>query len=111
MTPEIFAPGIINTADKNHSSVAISKDGKEMYWSLFSYISGVRQERIWFIKMEHGIWSEPSVAPFSGEYRDGQPSFSPDGKYLFFTRVEGENEIVYWVNAKIIEELRTEIIN
>ncbi len=85
LVPEIFAPGIINTNDKNHSSITISPDGKEMYWSLFSNISGIREERIWYMRSENGIWTKPQVAPFSGEYRDGQPSFSPDGSKLFFS--------------------------
>ncbi len=90
--PEPFAPGIINTKDKNHSSVAVSPDGKKMYWSLFSHISGVRQERIWFMKMENGVWSRPQVAPFSGNYRDGQPGFSPDGSRLYFSSLRPVSE-------------------
>ena len=85
MTPEIFAPGIVNTDAQNHSCVAISPDGKEMYWSLFSIISGVRQERIWFSEMKNGTWMQPRVAPFSGEYREGGPRFSYDGTRLYFT--------------------------
>lgn len=83
-TPKLFAPGIVNTADKNHSTAAVSLDGDEIYWSLFSEIEGVRQERIWFTKLEGGGWTTPMVAPFSGEHRDGQPSFSPDGHRLLF---------------------------
>jgi len=85
MTPEIFASGIVNTKDKNHSSVAVAPDGKEMYWSLFSYIDDVRQERIWTVKMKQEEWTQPRIADFSGEYRDGQPGFSPDGKRLYFS--------------------------
>jgi Tol biopolymer transport system component len=58
-----------------------------MYWSQFSYLMGVRQERIWYMKSLDGEWTEPRVAPFSGQYRDGQPSFSPDGKRIFFSSV------------------------
>ena len=29
-------------------------------------------------------WSEPEIAPFSGQYRDLEPFFSPDGSYLYF---------------------------
>jgi Tol biopolymer transport system component len=95
LTPEIFAPGIVNTEAKNHSAVAISLDGDEIYWSQFSYIGDMRQERIWFTKTEDGAWIRPRVAPFSGEYRDGQPVFSPDGARLYFSSLrprEGETE-------------------
>ena len=84
-TPAVFGPGIINTEDKNHSSVTVSPDGMEMFWSLFSSIDNIRQERIWTVKMEQGSWSRPRVASFSGLYRDGQPAFSPNGKMLYFS--------------------------
>ncbi|MEL7533538.1 MAG: hypothetical protein AAFN10_19645 [Bacteroidota bacterium] len=29
-------------------------------------------------------WSDPEIAPFSGQYRDLEPFFSPDGTYLYF---------------------------
>jgi len=34
-------------------------------------------------------------------------AFSPDGNYLFFTKyTEGSHEDFYWVDAKVIKELR-----
>jgi hypothetical protein len=37
------------------------------------------------------------------------PSVSPDGKYIFFGRaVQGKKTDIYWVSAKIIEELKSE---
>ncbi len=36
------------------------------------------------------------------EQAEANATFSPDGKYLFFTR----GDDIYWVSAKIIEELR-----
>jgi len=105
-TPEIFAPGIINTIEQNHSCVTISPDGNEIYWSLFSYISGVRQERIWFTVMLDGSWMPPGVAPFSGNYRDGSPQFSHDGKRLYFTsmRPTVENDNTSDANIWYIEK-------
>ncbi len=92
--PEIFAPGVVNTEDQNHSCVTISPDGHEIYWSLFSTISEVRQERIWFAKLTDDHWSPPRVAPFSGEYREWGPRFSFDGNRLYFTscRPLGSND-------------------
>ncbi len=34
------------------------------------------------------------------------PIFSPDGKYFFFTSTRDGNGNIYWVDAKIIEELK-----
>lgn len=39
------------------------------------------------------------------------PMLSPDGKHLFFTRPTSEfHQDVFWVNAKIIDELRKNLI-
>jgi hypothetical protein len=35
------------------------------------------------------------------------PVVSPDGKYLFFTRLRGETGTPYWVSAQVIEEARS----
>ena len=84
IVPEVFAEGIVNTEEKNHSSVAVSTKGDEIFWSKFSEIDGVRLERIYSTKIKNGNWTSPEVAHFSGSFRDGQPSFSPDGTKLFF---------------------------
>ena len=47
---------------------------------------------------DDGNWSTPKDMGLSGEL----PSLSPDRKYLFFIR----NDNVYWVDAKVIEQLR-----
>jgi Tol biopolymer transport system component len=77
--PVIFAPEIISNG-RNHSSVAISPDGKELYWS------GVKG-KIWFTKLESGRWKIPEVVSFckedSNEYDN--PFITTDGKNMFFT--------------------------
>ena len=40
------------------------------------------------------------------------PNVSPDGKYLFFTRDNGDRrDDVYWMDAGIIDELRKSMEN
>ena len=77
--PVLFAPGIVSFG-RNHSSVAISPDGKELYWS------GVKR-KIWFTKLEGGKWTEPEVISFCKEntYEYDNPFITPDGNKLFFT--------------------------
>ena len=40
------------------------------------------------------------------EYLEFCPMLSPDGKYLFFTSHRRGNGDIYWVDAKVIEELK-----
>jgi hypothetical protein len=80
--PEIFAPGIISTSSYEHSSVTFSPDGNEVYWSKFLYNHSFQV--IMFMERKNGEWTKPKMAPFCGQYRDGEPFLSPDGKKLFF---------------------------
>jgi hypothetical protein len=74
--PELFA-GLPNVRD-----MAISPDGKEMFFTVESY---KKEFSAVFTSLKKGKkWSEPQVANFSGEFRDLEPAFSPDGLRLFF---------------------------
>jgi len=86
MTPELFAPGIVSSKHQEHSSLSISSDGREMWWSRWHLPLDTNKypQVIMFIKYENGRWSQPKVAPFSGKYRDGGPAFSPNGNKIFF---------------------------
>lgn len=85
VTPEVFAPGIISRPDYfEHSAAIFSPDGNEVYWS--GKPIGTRFFEIKFMKMINGRWTEPQVASFSQkpDVNFHQPSFSPDGKKLYF---------------------------
>jgi len=59
-------------------------------------------------KNSRGKWTKADDMgkKINSEHHDLGPSISPDGKFLFFiSRREGNNNI-YWVDAKIIEELK-----
>jgi len=104
-TPEIFAPGIVSTGMYTRD-LAMTPDGGEIYFGVmtggFSVIMGT--------KLIDGAWTEPEVAPFSGDPRffDIEPAISPDGSRIFFlsTRLpEGREptaeEIRAWTNEDI----------
>lgn len=91
--PEIFAPGIVSTGMFTRD-VAISPDGKEIYWCVS--IGNYSVSTIVFSRLEKGLWTAPEIVPFSGgpEIMDFEPAFSPDGKRLYFlsTRPDGDEE-------------------
>lgn len=66
----------------NQRDFALSPDGQLMCYTLtgpksfFSVIVGRK-------RTDEG-WSEPFVLPFSGNYRDLEPAFHPDGSTLYF---------------------------
>ncbi len=84
--PAIFAEGLISDGNQQHSSLSISNDGKEIWWSEWKLPHDLDKypQYIEFIKFHNGRWTEPETAPFSGKYRDGGPALSRDGNRLYF---------------------------
>jgi hypothetical protein len=54
---------------------------------------------------EDGRWSEPMEIKLG--MNAGQPFLSNDGRFLFFTSGDLGKGDIYWISAKIIEELRS----
>jgi len=79
--PELFQPEIISTR-RNEHDITISPFGSEVYYSMVLPAGKVKV--ILYLHFDGAFWSEPEVAYFSGVYNDIEPSFSPDGKKVFF---------------------------
>ncbi|UCD57232.1 MAG: PD40 domain-containing protein [Candidatus Hydrogenedentota bacterium] len=85
-TPELFAPGKISQAGfELHSSLAISHDGKEIYFAQLVKDEDRPRNVILLIKYDQKRWIGPEVASFSGTYDDAGPSISANGKRLYFS--------------------------
>jgi ankyrin repeat protein len=83
--PEMFLPGIVSSQDRAHSSITFSPDGLEAYWTEMIPPGG----RVAFMQVVDNRWTYPVAAAV-----DRDPTFSPDGKRLFFIKTrplrEGE---------------------
>ncbi|HEX4300819.1 MAG TPA: hypothetical protein VH327_08110 [Gammaproteobacteria bacterium] len=77
--PQVFGPGVIS-GPANDAGPTFTPDGKTVY---FFRSNGTD----YFIMESHRVndgWSSPSIAPFSGQWRDLEPALAPDGSYLIF---------------------------
>ncbi len=79
--PTVFAPGVISTSDYE-CVPQFSPDGKTLY-----YVKSTPDANFWtivFSRFENGKWSEPQVAPFSGQHSDADEFITADGERMFF---------------------------
>lgn len=76
-----FAPGEIPATAPNSAAPAFTPDGKTV---LFGESPGSGNISIMGSHLDGNKWSAPESPSFSGKYRDLEPVFSPDGKYLVF---------------------------
>jgi len=78
---KIFAPNFIST-HLHERDFAITPDGKEYYYTVW----GRDYYAIAVTKQVNGEWTEPAIAPFSGnkKYRDLEPFISKDGAHFYF---------------------------
>lgn len=91
-SPETL-PGDVNT--KYHeSSIAISPDGKRMYFDRNDYFEGdldkstegVNQINMYTAEKVGGNWQNIQSVPFNDDnYSTGHPALSPNGKTLYFS--------------------------
>ena len=81
ITPEVFAPGIVSTAN-SEGSLVVTLDGKEIYF--WAFFPAEEITRIYYVKFVDQQWSEPQTLPFSGQYIDAYVALHPDGSRLYF---------------------------
>jgi WD40-like Beta Propeller Repeat len=77
----LFAPGIISTGDYE-SHATFTPDGREMYF--LKMAPNFSRWTIFVSRCNNGRWSEPKVAPFSGQFQDADPYITADGKHFYF---------------------------
>ena len=99
----------VNSEDHDHDPFI---DPEERYLIFCSLRKGGFGEDDLYIsfKTNENSWSKAynMGSNINSEYPDNRPYMTPDGKYLFFIRVLNGNADIYWVDAKIIDELKPE---
>jgi hypothetical protein len=83
MVAELFAPGIVSTRFYEHSAPAFSPDGSVVLWTV---MDSTYRGSLLEMQYKDGKWSKPARPAFADTTADDfYPSFSPDGKKLFFS--------------------------
>jgi hypothetical protein len=82
MTPEVFAPGIVSSADFIDFKGAFSPDGQEYYFYRHALPEII--PTLLFTKIVNGKWTEPAPLPIAQGARTYHPCVSPDNQWLFF---------------------------
>jgi hypothetical protein len=78
--PTIFGKGTISGGDFD-SHPAFTPDGRTIY-----FVRSSPNFRFWTIfvsKFENEHWTQPEVAPFSGQYSDADPFITADGNQFY----------------------------
>jgi hypothetical protein len=94
--PVIFAPGVISTGNI-HSRLVISADLREMYWNTVDMTTF--STRILSVRNLGDAWSDPQPPPFAGDGGTQSPTFSPDGKRIYFELVTASGWTTKYVEA------------
>ena len=99
----------INTEDQEYGPFISNNDSYLIFSSDRSEGFGNDDLFISFRKKD-GLWSKPKNLgnKINSKSNELLPYVTPDGKYLFFVSSSSGEYDVYWVDAKIIEELQPE---
>lgn len=81
--PELFAPGIISI-EKSEVKITFSKEGNLALWGEIGREKGIGGLDIWQSEKTKDGWSDPKPVSFNSTENDFDPSFSADGKTVYF---------------------------
>jgi Tol biopolymer transport system component len=96
----------------SESHPALSPDGRLLVFQAYRELGAVGEEDLYVSERTAYGWGAPRPLPepINSPDNDGYPSFSPDGRYLFFAsdRGPGRSWSIYWVEAAALGRFATE---
>jgi Tol biopolymer transport system component len=104
--PELVAEPV--SSEHSEHDPLIAPDGSYLIFTS-DRPGGIGRGDLWIVfRTPDGGWSEAqNMGPeINTEGYDYCAMLSPDQRYLFFTRNTGGNGEIYWVDAKVIDQLR-----
>ncbi|MCP4725573.1 MAG: hypothetical protein GY863_11080, partial [bacterium] len=105
LTQKIFAPGIVSKEGVLEFSCTFSQDGKEFY---FARLVAEEKFTVFVTKESESGWSEPEIAPFSGDYFNNEPYITPDGNRIYWGSKRplpnGKTDLAVWYMDREGEE-------
>ena len=81
---EVYREGHVST-DLCESYLTISSYGKELFFVRSQSFYEPAKKTIYHSKQIGLEWTDPKVAPFSGEYSDSSPFLTYDDKWIYFS--------------------------
>lgn len=86
LTPKVFAPGLISLEDRDEAGLVVSPGGREIFFWTVEPVEGGGPPvvTVYQTQEQNGSWTEPAVAPFSGQFMDAYLAMHPDGSRIFF---------------------------
>jgi TolB protein len=81
--PELVFPHFVST-EKTEVKITFSPDGTRMLWGAIGWDNGTGGWDIWESVKENNEWTKPRPVSFNSTQNDFDPSFSPDGKGVYF---------------------------
>ncbi len=83
----VFAVGVVSGPDEEYR-ISFAPDGQTAWFARGAgFFPETREATIMETHRAGGVWSEPTVAPFSGTYPDIDPWMSPDGSSIYFSSI------------------------
>ena len=86
LTPKPFAPGLISLENRDEAGVVVAPGGREIFfWTVEpTEGGGPPTVTVYMTEERNGAWTEPVVAPFSGQFMDAYLAMHPNGSRIYF---------------------------